>query len=124
MHDEDQFWGAVYAGEAQAFPTGWGSVYPSAHDFIYPQFSCGGFGNPSGYCSKTLDATIDEAQRLQATDAAAANSTWIEIEHQLVEDAIWVPLMNPVSTYAFSARTENVQVHPQYGILLSRLWVQ
>jgi YVTN family beta-propeller protein len=124
VHDEDQFWGAVYAGKAQAFLTGWGSIYPSAHDFIYPVFSCGGFGNPSGYCSKTLDAAIDEAQRLQATDPAAANSAWIEIEHQLVEEAIWVPLTNPVSTYAFSARTENVQVHPQYGILLSRLWVQ
>ena len=124
VHDSHQYWGAVYAGEAQAFLTGWGSIYPSAHDFIYPQFSCGGFANPSGYCSKTLDAAIDEAQRLQATDPAAANSAWIEIEHRLVEEAVWVPLTNPVSTYAFSARTENVQVHPQYGILLSRLWVQ
>jgi hypothetical protein len=32
--------------------------------------------------------------------------------------------MNPVSAYALSARVENVQVHPQWGILLSRLWVQ
>ena len=124
VHDEDQYWGAVYAGEAQAYLTGWLSIYPSAHDFIDPQFSCGGFANPSGYCSKTLDAAIDEAQRLQATDPAAANSAWIEIEHQLVEEALWVPLTNPVSTYAFSARTENIQVHPAWGILLSRLWVR
>jgi len=26
--------------------------------------------------------------------------------------------------HAFSARTENIQVHPQWGVLLSRLWVQ
>jgi ABC-type transport system substrate-binding protein len=71
-----------------------------------------------------LASRIDEAQRLQATDPAAANSARIEIEHQLVEDAIWVPLTNPVSTYAFSPRTENIQVNPQWGILLSRLWVQ
>jgi hypothetical protein len=42
-----------------------------------------------------LASRIDEAQRLQATDPAAANSAWIEIEHQLVEDAIWVPLTTP-----------------------------
>jgi peptide/nickel transport system substrate-binding protein len=124
VHDFDQYYGALLGGEAQAYSWGWASIYPSAHDFIDPTFSCGGYANLSGYCSKTVDTAIDEAQRLQATDPAAANSAWIEIEHQLVEDAIWVPLTNPVSTYAFSARTENVQVHPQYGILLSRLWVQ
>jgi ABC-type transport system substrate-binding protein len=75
-------------------------------------------------CSDTLDAQIEQAQRLQATDPTASNSAWIEIEHQLVEDAAWAPLTNLVSAYAFSARTENIQVHPQWGILLSRLWVK
>jgi YVTN family beta-propeller protein len=122
--DIDEYFDAIFAGEAQAYLSGWVSIYPSAHDFIDPQFRCGAFFNLSGLCSESLDAAIDEAQRLQATDPAAANSAWIEIEHRLVEDAIWVPLTNPVSTYAFSARTENIQVHPQWGVLLSRLWVQ
>jgi peptide/nickel transport system substrate-binding protein len=98
--------------------------YPGAGNFIDPQFRCGAFANASNLCSESLDSAIDEARRLQATDPAAANSAWMEIEHQLVRDAIWVPLTNPVSAYAFSARTENIQVHPQWGILLSRLWVQ
>jgi ABC-type transport system substrate-binding protein len=115
---------AIDAGEGQAYLFGWISIYPSAHDFIDPQFRCGAPFNNSGLCSESLDAAIDEAQRLQATDPAAANSAWIEIEHRLVEDAIWVPLTNPVSAFAFSARTENIEVHPQWGILLSRLWVQ
>ena len=89
-----------------------------------PSSGAGAPSTISGLCSESLDAAIDEAQRLQATDPAAANSAWIEIEHQLVEDAVWVSLTNPVSAYAFSARTENIQVHPQWGILLSRLWVQ
>lgn len=86
--------------------------------------SHGAGSNASGLCDERLDAAIDEAQRLQATDPAAANSAWIEIEHQLVEDAVWAPVANLVSTYALSARTENIQDHPQWGILLSRLWVQ
>jgi peptide/nickel transport system substrate-binding protein len=122
-----KYFGAINAGDAgkaQAYLSGWGSIYPSAYDFIDPQFRCGAFFNLSGLCSESLDAAIDEAQRLQVTDPAAANSAWIEIEHRLVEDAIWVPLTNQVSTYAFSARAENIQVNPKWGILLSRLWVQ
>jgi peptide/nickel transport system substrate-binding protein len=124
VDDLDEYGGAVYAGDAQTYLFGWLSVYPGAGDFIPPQFACGAPFNASGMCDKSLDAAIDEAQRLQATDPAAANSAWIEIEHRLVEDAVWAPLANVGSTYAFSARTENVQVHPQWGILLSRLWVQ
>jgi peptide/nickel transport system substrate-binding protein len=116
--------GAVNSGKAQAYMIGWASAYPSAYDFIAPQFSCGGFANVSGYCSRSLDAAIGDAQALQATDPAAANSAWIEIEHQLVEDAIWVPLANPVSSDAFSARTQNIQVHPAWGVLMSRVWVR
>jgi peptide/nickel transport system substrate-binding protein len=103
---------------------GWGADYPRAVNFLDTQFRCGSPYNASGFCDKSLDAAIDEAQRLQATDPGASNRAWIEIEHQLVEDAVWAPTMNPLSAYAFSARTENVQFHPQWGILLSRLWVQ
>jgi YVTN family beta-propeller protein len=124
VHDSKEYFGAIKAGEVQAFMTGWASIYPSANDFIDLQFRCGAPYNYSGLCSESLDAAIDKAQKLQATNPPAANSAWIKIEHRLVEDAIWVPLINGASTYAFSARTENIQVHPQLGILLSRLWVQ
>ena len=124
VHAIEEYAGAVYAGDAQTYLFGWASGYPGAGDFIPPQFACGAGANASGLCDERLDAAIDEALRLQATDPAAANGAWIEIEHQLVEDAVWAPLANLGFTYAFSARTENVQVHPQWGILFSRLWVQ
>jgi hypothetical protein len=38
--------------------------------------------------------------------------------------AVQVPLANPLVTVPVSARTGNVQVHLQWGVLLSRLWVQ
>ena len=82
------------------------------------------WGNPKTRTFAELLIDCEEDRTLQASDPAAANSAWIEIEHQLVEDAIWVPLTNHADTYAFSARTENVQVHPQWGVLVSRLWVQ
>ena len=108
----------------QGYLSGWIQDYPSAGNFIDPQFSCGGFANTTGLCRESLDAQIDDAFRLYATDPGASNRAWTDIEHQLVEDAVWAPLTNPVSTNAISARAGNVQVHPQWGILLSRLWVR
>jgi YVTN family beta-propeller protein len=125
VHDADEYFDAIYLeGKPQAYLSGWVADYPAAGGFIDIQFRCQSPQNASGLCSKSLDDQIEEAQRLQATDPAASNSVWTEIEHRLVEDAVWAPLTNPVTAYAFSARTENVQVHPQWGILLSRLWVQ
>jgi YVTN family beta-propeller protein len=124
VHHIDEYANAIYAGEAQTYLFGWSPDYPRAGNFIEPQFRCAASANASGLCSKSLDAQIDEAKRLQATDPGASNRAWTAIEHQLVKDAVWAPTMNPLSAYAFSARTENRQVHPQWGILLSRLWVQ
>ena len=54
----------------------------------------------------------------------SSDRAWTQIEHQLVEEAAQAPLTNPVTTYAVSARRENVQINPQWGILLSRIRVQ
>ena len=35
-----------------------------------------------------------------------------------------LPLVNSVRSYAFSDRVGNAQINPQFGLLLSRLWVQ
>jgi peptide/nickel transport system substrate-binding protein len=132
VEDDDEYFDAVYQATAQAgtrahpqtYLSGWGPDYPFASNFIEPQFGCGRSGNPSGYCNRSLDAEMARARRLQTTDPGAATRAWTEIEHRLVEEAAQAPLTNPVTTYAVSARTENVQIHPQWGILLSRLWVQ
>jgi peptide/nickel transport system substrate-binding protein len=126
----NEYWDTLYGGPAssgdhpQVYLGGWASDYLGSATFIADQFKCGAPNNISGLCSDSLDAKIEEAQRLQATNLAASNDAWAEIEHRLVEDAVWASLTNPISAYAFSARTENIQVHPQWGILLSRLWVQ
>ena len=123
--------GEIYAwpppdrpGDPHVYLSGWGTDYLRASDFIESQFRCGANANASGLCDERLDARIEEAKQLQLTDPAAANAAWIEIEHGLVEDAVWASLTNPVATDAFSARVGNIQYHLQWGVLLSRLWVQ
>jgi peptide/nickel transport system substrate-binding protein len=124
VKDFDEYVNAVYGGEPQMFLFGWGSDYPRPGDFIESQFHCGSPVNVTHFCSHRIDRRMQEAKELQTTDPAAANSAWSEIEHDLVEASAWVPFSNHVAAYVFSARAENVQVHPQWGLLLSRLWVQ
>jgi len=128
--DDEQYFSRIFETEPgsdahpHAYLSGWASTYLGASDLIKPQFGCQQGGNPSGYCNEELDAMIDEAQELQTTDPGAANRAWVEIEHQLVEDAVQVPLTNQVSPYVLSSRTGNAQAHPQWGLLVSRLWVR
>jgi ABC-type transport system substrate-binding protein len=124
----ERYFGVIYGqphdNPPHVYLAGWATDYLGAANFIETQFRCGAGSNVSGYCSDRLDARIGEAKQLQVTDPAAANAAWIEIEHQLVRDAVWAPLTNPLTPYAFSARVGNVQVHPQWGLLLSRVWVR
>ncbi len=109
----------------QVHLAGWIPDYPAAAGgFLNDGFLCGEPGTAAALCVESVRTRIDQAQQLQAADPAAANRAWIEIEHEIVEDAILVPLTNPVTAYVFSDRPENVQIHPQWGLLLSRLWVQ
>jgi YVTN family beta-propeller protein len=124
VHNGPKYFEAIYAdGVPQAYMSGWLTTYPSAGGFIDDGFRCVPGYDPA-LCIESLEARIEDAQALQTSDPAASHRAWIEIEHQLVEDAVWAPLTNPLSTYAISARAESVQVHPQWGILLSRLWVR
>ncbi len=126
----EQYFPSVYdappgsAGHPHVFFNGWVSEYPLASDFIEPQFGCRGGSNIAGYCDRAIDRMIAGAKALEATDPGEANRAWTAIEHRLVDEAVQVPLANPVVTLPVSARTGNVQVHPQWGVLLSRLWVQ
>jgi ABC-type transport system substrate-binding protein len=67
---------------------------------------------------------MDEASALQTTDPGAANRAWAEIDHQLVDAAVQAPITNPLQTLAVSDRVENAQIHPQWGLMLSLIWVQ
>ena len=122
--DLDVYAGGIFAGERQAYLFGWAPDYPRASNFIELLFRCRSSFNFSGLCSQRIDSQIDEALRLEATDPGAANRAWAAIDRALVEDAVWIPLLNPVVAYAFSDRVENVQIHPQWGVLLSQIWVQ
>lgn len=130
VHDEiDPYIGSIFSEPGspehpQAFILGWAIDFPRTSDFIETQFRCGSPGNVSGYCDEALDARIDQTKLLEATDPGAGIRAWTAIEHDLVEQTVQVPVANPIANYPISDRAGNVQIHLQWGVLLSRIWVR
>jgi peptide/nickel transport system substrate-binding protein len=124
------YFGALYdtspgsRAHPQVFFSGWFADFPSPSYFLETQFRCDAETNAAGYCDPALDARMDAAKALESTDPGAATRAWTSIEATLLRDAVQAPLVNQVATYPVSARADNVQVHPQWGPLLSLMWVQ
>ena len=107
-----------------------GADYPAARDLLQGFFSCHAFtpddpnnSNWSEFCDTRTDRLMDRAQRLQATDASAANQLWARADQSLVNQATVLPLDNPTQLDVVSRRVGDYQYSPQYGILLDQLWL-
>ena len=109
---------------AQITFLGWTADFATPSGFIVPLFACDGSGNISGFCDPSIDRRMEEAGRLRATDPAGALDLWSEIEHDLVDEAVWVPLGNGYYTSVTSRRLGNYQSNPQWGPLVDQMWVQ
>jgi YVTN family beta-propeller protein len=108
----------------QIFIGAWAADYPSAAQFIEPNFSCSSSQNDSGFCNRRLDAEMRRAQTLQPTDPHAADAQWAHIDHELVNAAPWIPYLNGRALDFVSKRVGNFQFHPEWGVLLDQLWVR
>jgi len=64
------------------------------------------------------------ADHHQTSDPGSATRAWSEIEHDLVDDAALVPVLNPISTFVVSDRAGNVRINPGLGVLLGQIWVR
>jgi peptide/nickel transport system substrate-binding protein len=114
---------------AQAGYYTWLAEYPSAADFIPPQFSCAAFvpasannGNISELCDRSIDTAIVRAVREE--DPAAAIVLWQRVEKALLARTPVVPAYNRSHVDFVSARLGNYQYNPQWGLLLDQAWVK
>jgi peptide/nickel transport system substrate-binding protein len=109
----------------------WLQDHPSPSNFIDPLLSCDSFVpgseqnlNLAEFCDSSIDSQIRRAYALQSRDSGAADALWGRIDHELVDQAPWVPLYNPRVLTALSARVGNYQYHPYWQVLLDQLWVR
>ena len=62
--------------------------------------------------------------QLEQTDRAGANRLWAKLDREITDKALVVPLINGTGADLVSKRVGNYQYNPQYGPLLSQLWVR
>ena len=116
-------------GAAQVSNTFWYDDYPAPSNFIQLLFSCNARQAPTtasgGYfCSRGLDRRVSHALQTQAANRTSAAAQWTKADHDLTNEAPWVPLYTPSNTDTVSKRIGNYQYNPQLYILLDQLWVR
>jgi hypothetical protein len=67
---------------------------------------------------------MKRASALQAQDPPAATLLWQEVERDLLAQAPLLPTDNRRNIDFLSERVGNYQYNPQWGPLLSQLWVK
>jgi peptide/nickel transport system substrate-binding protein len=75
-------------------------------------------------CDPRIEARIDRAFELDATDPAAAAALWEGIERDILDLAPWVPMFTPSHARVISERLGNHQLNPEEGDQLDQLWVR
>jgi peptide/nickel transport system substrate-binding protein len=109
----------------------WYQDYPAPSNFIDPVLTCGSFVpadpgnvNTAEFCDPSIDAQTQRVLAGEVGDPATAAGQWAAIDHEIVDQAPWVPLYNPRDLTVLSARTGNYQFHPYWNLLIDQLWVR
>jgi len=109
----------------------WISDYPAASGFFNVILSCASFlpndpgnSNAAEFCDPRLDRQIGQALTEQATNPDAARGLWERVDRKTVDQAPWVPLVNPKAVDVLSRRVGNYQSSPPLGMLIDQLWVR
>jgi YVTN family beta-propeller protein len=117
--------------KAQIGTTEWISDYPAASGFFNAILSCASFrpnnpanSNAAEFCDPRIDRQIGRALTEQTTNPDAARGLWERIDRQTVDQAPWVPLVNPKVVDVLSNRVGNYQYSPTLGMLIDQLWVR
>jgi YVTN family beta-propeller protein len=110
----------------------WGADYPAASDFLNTLLSCQAFRpndsanneNLAEFCDPRIDRLIAHALNAQTYNPEAANGLWAQVDHEMVDQAPWLPLTNPKVIDFISRRVGNYQYNPVWGVLIDQLWVR
>jgi peptide/nickel transport system substrate-binding protein len=115
----------------QASSGAWVADYPSASAFVTLLLSCATFTpnrdyttNAGGFCDPAIDRRATHAALLQTTRPDQAARLWAGIDRELVDRAVWLPMVTPTTTDVVSSRVGNFQFHLLWGLLVDQLWVR
>jgi peptide/nickel transport system substrate-binding protein len=108
----------------------WYQDYPAQSDFLNVLLGCGSIHpnsdaspNIAEFCDPSIQAQINKAESLEATQPAAAAKLWTQIDHEDTNMAPWVDLYNPKQIDVLSKNVHGYEWGPQWYIMIDRLWL-
>ncbi|MFN0150221.1 MAG: ABC transporter substrate-binding protein [bacterium] len=102
-------------GQADAFLADWYADYPDGENFLFPLFhsrNIGGGGNRARYRNAAVDSLIEAAQ--SEMDSARRESLYRDIDARVFDDAPWIFLWHPATTFLVSDRLTGYSLHPLF----------
>jgi YVTN family beta-propeller protein len=108
--------------EMQILPAGWLGFSP--YEFFGDLLTCAAALDRNWFCAPSLDRSIRQAEALEVTDIRAADTLWTRIDREYVNQAVWVPLVNPHTIDFVSARVRNYQANPSLGLIADQVWLR
>jgi peptide/nickel transport system substrate-binding protein len=108
----------------QLMPGAWYADYPAASDFFGLLLSCNGTYNGHFFCNPRIDNMMRQATSLQVTDPRRSARIWAAVDRAAVDEAAWVPLVNPETFEFVSSRVHSYQHNPLWGFIADQAWLR
>jgi peptide/nickel transport system substrate-binding protein len=110
----------------------WHQDFPAPSDLLERLLGCDSFvpdsdasPNISGFCDRTtVQPLMQRAVTLGLTRPRAADRLWRQVDHRVVDLAVWLPLFNPKQVDLVSRRVRHYRWSPQLHLIPSLLWVR
>jgi peptide/nickel transport system substrate-binding protein len=108
----------------------WYQDYPAPSDFLNVLLGCGSIHknsdaspNIAAFCDKSIQAKMDQAESIEATNPSGAAALWTQVDHEDTQQAPWVDLYNPKQIDFLSKSVHGYEWNPQWYILIDQLWL-
>ncbi len=118
------------AGKWNVGWSAWYQDYPAPSDFLNVLLGCGNIHpnsdaspNIAEFCNKTIQAQMDQAESMAATNPSGATALWTQVDHAVTGQAPWVDMYNPKQIDFLSKNVHGYSWNPQWYILIDRLWL-
>lgn len=76
------------------------------------------------FCNPSLEPRIAKALSEEPVNPGLASQQWTAIDHEIVNEAVDVPVANQTDPVFLARRVGDYQYNPQWGVLVDQLWVR
>jgi YVTN family beta-propeller protein len=87
---------------------------------FFGNFNCSSPQDNGWFCDRRLDADVQRARSLEATDPRAAEALLAKLDREVTDRAIFVPLVNQHFYDFVSARVKHYVDDPQFGLFVDQ----